>query len=197
MTKNVEAKPANAADQKPVPMAAKPESVEVKPAAAFPTAAVIAQPAKPVVRAARAVKKAPVAALGKASVKVVKPVASKAAGKASVKTANVVVSKAPAKAAPKAAATPAPAKPAAKSAVESKEKIKKPKLVRDSFTMPETEYAALGQVKKSCLKAGIEVKKSELLRAGVALVEGLDLDQLKMVLASLTPLKAGRPKKDK
>ena len=63
--------------------------------------------------------------------------------------------------------------------------------------MPEIEYAVLGQVKKTCLKAGVEVKKSELLRAGVALIEGLDVDQLKMVLASLTPLKAGRPKKDK
>ena len=202
MTKNVEAKPANAADQKLAPMAAKPESVEVKPAAVFPTAAAIAQPAivkKPAVRAARAVKKAPVAALDKTSVKVVKPVASKAASKASVKTANAVAGKAPAKAAPKVAAATAPAKkqPVAKAAAEPKEKVKKPKLIRDSFTMPEIEYAVLGQVKKSCLKAGIEVKKSELLRAGVALIEGLDIDQLKIVMASLTPLKAGRPKKDK
>ena len=193
MTRNVEAKPANAVDQKPAPMAVKPESVEVKPAVAFPTAAAIAQPAiakKPAVRAA---KKAPV----KAAKPAVKPAASKAASKAPVKAASAVISKAVVKAAPKAAVTPAPAKPAAKSAADTKEKVKKPKLVRDSFTMPETEYAVLGQVKKTCLKAGVEVKKSELLRAGVALIEGLDIGQLKMVLASLTPLKAGRPKKDK
>lgn len=194
MTKHAEAQPANAADQKQAPMAAKVESVAAKPAVAFPTAAVIAQPAiekKPVARAVRAVKKAPVAE--KAPARAEKPGAKPAASKASVKTA--AVGKASLKAAPKAAA--APAKPLAKPAAEAREKAKKPKLIRDSFTMPEIEYAVLGQVKKTCLKAGVEVKKSELLRAGVALIEGLDVDQLKMVLASLTPLKAGRPKKDK
>lgn len=195
MTKNTEAKPLNPADQKQAPMAAKIESVEAKPAAAFPAAAVIAQPAivkKPVVRAA---KKAPAIVAEKAPAKAEKSAAKLAAKPAASKT----VSKVPVKAAPKAAAIPAPAKKQVivKPAADTKEKAKKPKLVRDSFTMPEIEYAVLGQVKKTCLKAGIEVKKSELLRAGVALIEGLDIEQLKMVLASLTPLKAGRPKKDK
>lgn len=85
----------------------------------------------------------------------------------------------------------------AKANPEIKEKQKKPKLVRDSFTMPETEYAVLGEVKKACLKAGVEVKKSELLRVGVALVRELDIARLKEVLASLPTLKAGRPKKSK
>lgn len=78
-----------------------------------------------------------------------------------------------------------------------KEKTKKPKLVRDSFTMPETEYAVLGEVKKLCLKAGVEVKKSELLRIGVAHIRQLSLTELKKSIASLVPLKAGRPKKEK
>ena len=104
-----------------------------------------------------------------------------------------MVSKPPAKPAKKEAKQA----PKAKSAVEIKDKIKKAKLVRDSFTMPETEYAALGEVKKSCLKAGVEVKKSQLLRIGVALVRKLDLLQLKEALETLAPLKAGRPKKDK
>lgn len=102
------------------------------------------------------------------------------------------------KPAPKTEPTP-PAKTAqkAKTDAEAKEKAKKPKLVRDSFTMPEDEYAALGEVKKACLKAGIEVKKSELLRVGVALVRQLDNAKLKEILASLPTLKAGRPKKSK
>jgi hypothetical protein len=62
--------------------------------------------------------------------------------------------------------------------------------------MPEAEYQVLGDVKKGCLKAGIAVKKSELLRVGVALIRKLDLAQLKEVLASLPPLKAGRPKNE-
>jgi hypothetical protein len=103
-------------------------------------------------------------------------------------------------------ATVAPAsQPAANGAVEPngldlggfehRDKPRKPKLVRDSFTMPESEYAKLGEVKKACLKSGYEVRKSELLRVGVALVGQMDLDDLKDLLAALPPLKAGRPPK--
>jgi hypothetical protein len=66
-------------------------------------------------------------------------------------------------------------------------------LVRDSFTMPEQEYAVLGAVKQACLKAGFEVKKSELLRIGVALLGQLDAATLRAVLAELPQLKTGRP----
>ena len=77
----------------------------------------------------------------------------------------------------------------------AKDKARKEKLVRDSFTMPEQEYAVLGQVKKACLKAGFEIKKSELLRIGVALISQIDLATLQNVLAGLPQLKTGRPKK--
>ena len=79
--------------------------------------------------------------------------------------------------------------------IDAREKARKPKLVRDSFTMPEQEYAVLGQVKKACLKAGFEIKKSELLRIGVALINQIDLVTLKTVLLALPQLKTGRPKK--
>jgi hypothetical protein len=94
-------------------------------------------------------------------------------------------------------ATSAAEKPRAESSAAPKEKNKKAKLVRDSFTMPETEYKALADVKRDCLKAGIEVKKSELLRVGVALVRQMELEKLKNVLSTLPPLKTGRPKKEK
>lgn len=71
-----------------------------------------------------------------------------------------------------------------------------PRMIRDSFTMPESEYARLGDVKKSCLKAGYKVKKSELLRVGVALVSEMDVMALKDQLAALVPRKAGRPKNE-
>lgn len=120
-----------------------------------------------------------------------RPAAKKAAPAAktgsAVKAISAKVPKAPVKV----------AKPATKPMAESKEKPKKPKLVRDSFTMPEAEYAVLGEVKKACLKAGIEVKKSELLRVGVALIRQLDTVKLKEILAGLPALKAGRPKKSK
>jgi hypothetical protein len=78
---------------------------------------------------------------------------------------------------------------------KDKIKAKKPKLVRDSFTMPEEEYAALGEMKKACLKAGVAVKKSELLRVAVALLNKMDMPELQQALGALTPVKAGRPRK--
>jgi hypothetical protein len=119
--------------------------------------------------------------------------AKKAAGK---KAAATKKSAAQVKAVNKPAA-PAekPAKPASKPA--AKEKVKKAKLVRDSFTMPENEYQVLGDVKKAFLKIGISVKKSELLRAGVALIKAMEIGNLKTVIDGLPPIKAGRPKKEK
>lgn len=125
---------------------------------------------------------------------------AKAAAPATKKAAPAVKPEAAVKAiAAKAPKAPVKAveKPVTKPAAEPKEKPKKPKLVRDSFTMPEAEYAVLGEVKKACLKAGIEVKKSELLRVGVALIRQLDTAKLKEILAGLPALKAGRPKKSK
>jgi len=71
--------------------------------------------------------------------------------------------------------------------------VSRPALVRDSFTMPEQEYAVLAEVKQACLKAGFEIKKSELLRIGVALVGRLDMATLRQVLDGLPQLKTGRP----
>jgi hypothetical protein len=169
---------------KPVAVKAKPVAVKAKPAAAVKPAAAKAA-AKPA-----AAKAAPKAAAAKAA-----PAAAKSAVKPAAKA------KPAAKPALKATAKPA-AKPATKASAKvdavalAKEKARKPKLVRDSFTMPEGEYAVLGQVKKACLKAGFEIKKSELLRIGVALISQIDMATLQSVLAALPQLKTGRPKKD-
>ncbi|WP_426175658.1 hypothetical protein [Massilia sp. TWR1-2-2] len=122
--------------------------------------------------------------------------AAKPAAKPAVKQAAAPVA---ARSTPASADKPkAPRKAAAKAAVpeeQVREKARKSRLVRDSFTMPEHEYEVLGQVKKSCLKAGFDIKKSELLRIGVALISQLDLATLQNVLASLPQLKTGRPRK--
>ncbi len=77
------------------------------------------------------------------------------------------------------------------------DKVKKPKLVRDSFTMPQSEYDVLAQVKKACIAAGVEIKKSELLRIGVALLKNMDAKKIGEAKATLPALKAGRPSKHK
>ena len=80
---------------------------------------------------------------------------------------------------------------------KDKPKAKKQKLVRDSFTMPEAEYEALAEMKKTCIKAGVAVKKSELLRVAVSLLRKMDVPQIEQALGTLTPVKAGRPSKQK
>ena len=101
----------------------------------------------------------------------------------------------------KSSAATLPAAPAANrddvNGGKSRVKAKKVKVVRDSFTMPETEYAAFAEVKKRCLSSGFSVKKSELLRVGMALIRTLDAEALKTWVESLPSVKAGRPRKDK
>jgi hypothetical protein len=62
--------------------------------------------------------------------------------------------------------------------------------------MPEAEYAVFASAKQRCLQAGVEIKKSELLRVGMALVGQLDVATLQAVLASLPQLKTGRPRSE-
>lgn len=78
----------------------------------------------------------------------------------------------------------------------AKEKPKKSKLVRDSFTMPDNEYQAIGDIKRECIKAGFAIKKSEVLRIGVALLKKMPASQIQQALSLLPALKAGRPKKE-
>lgn len=119
---------------------------------------------------------------------------AKSAAKPAVKPAAKPAVKVIAKPASKAPAVKAPAlkKPAVKAV-----KVKKPKLVRDSFTMPQAEYDVLAQVKKACIAAGIEIKKSDLLRIGVAMLQKLDVKKIGEAKAGLPALKAGRPSKNK
>jgi hypothetical protein len=75
------------------------------------------------------------------------------------------------------------------------QKAKKVKLVRDRFTMPSHEYKVLQDIKKAALKVGIELKKSDLLRIGVGMLKNFSVTQLDKARATLTKLRAGRPKK--
>ena len=75
------------------------------------------------------------------------------------------------------------------------EKPKKPKLVRDSFTMPKTEYAVLQELKLRAATLGQPAKKSELLRAGLKALVALSDEALLANLAALPRVKASRPAK--
>jgi hypothetical protein len=75
------------------------------------------------------------------------------------------------------------------------DKPKKIKMVRDSFTMPESEYAKIDELKKKCLQAGVHVKKSELLRAGLLNLSKLSDADLISTMDQVETLKTGRPAK--
>ncbi len=76
-----------------------------------------------------------------------------------------------------------------------KKKQKKVKLVRDSFTMPENDYANIAALKAKCLIAGVHVKKSELLRAGLAYLTKLSNSVLLKTIKQVEKIKTGRPAK--
>ena len=86
-------------------------------------------------------------------------------------------------------------KAALQQAAKKPKKEHKKKVVRDSFTMPQNEYARIAEIKEVCLKAKMHVKKSEVLRAGLKLLAGLNAAQLKQALGSLEKIKTGRPHK--
>ena len=95
------------------------------------------------------------------------------------------------------AARPARNTKAKKVASTSKpEKVKKPKLVRDSFTIPKDEYEVLDELKQRCAKLSQPSKKSELLRAGLKALAAMTDKNLLTAVQAVPSIKTGRPKKD-
>jgi len=174
-------------------MATKPRAVKapIKAVAAKRTVAstpeiarkAAARPAvKPVAKTSRPVARAAVKPVAKTSVKAAaKPAAKPVAKPVAKRSAPLPVALKRAARAVVAAAVPAAGNPS---------------LVRDSFTMPEAEYAVFASAKQRCLQAGVEIKKSELLRIGMALVGQLDVATLQAVLSGLPQLKTGRPRSE-
>ncbi|CAE6870741.1 hypothetical protein [Paraburkholderia domus] len=121
------------------------------------------------------------------------PVAKKAAKpKRSVaaETAPVVKKATKPKRAATAEAAPADAPEAKKAKPPKKEKV-----VRDSFTMPKSDYDKIASLKQTCLDAGVSVKKSELLRAGLMMLVAAAPQRLVAAVSSLETVKTGRPAK--
>jgi hypothetical protein len=90
------------------------------------------------------------------------------------------VAKVPAKTAPKVDIKPA--------------KTKKPKLVRDSLTMPKGEYEVLDLLKKRAAKLQTDVKKTELIRAGIKALAAMTDTAFLAAVKAVPNLKTGRPK---
>ncbi len=127
-----------------------------------------------------------------------KPVAQPVAKKPTAPVKKIAVKPAAPKAATKVAAKPVTvAVKATKEAPASKPaKAKKPKLVRDSLTIPKAEYEVLAVLKMRAAKLGNPIKKTELIRAGIKVLAAMkDQDFLASVKA-VPSLKTGRPNKE-
>lgn len=177
----------------PTPIKAAVASTASKPEA---TAAVLVATPKPAVKAmAKQVAKKPVVKV-KVTAKSVVPTVAKPAAKPKAKP----VAKALPKLAPKAAVK-APVKVTASAALKGKAtkeaKAKKPKLVRDSFTIPKVEYTVLDDLKQRAGKLASAVKKSELIRAGVKALAAMSDAAFLSALKAVPAIKTGRPSKSK
>ena len=102
-----------------------------------------------------------------------------AAKKNSTSGASQVLSKAMAPAKPETTAPPPSAK--------------KSKLVRDSFTIPKAEYTVLDELKQRAAALARPAKKSELLRAGIKILDSLSDAAYLAALAQVPTVKTGRP----
>lgn len=160
--------------------------------ASTPAAVAATEPAvQPTKVEVKAVTTSPAKKTPSAPVKVAEKIMAKRAVPAAAKKAvaapvdpKAVKAVAPQKAAPKPkAAKVAPTRPP------------KIKMVRDSFTFPDTEHKRLVEMKKRLIALGTEVKKGELVRAGLELLAALDNPKLLKAVAGVEKLKTGRPKK--
>lgn len=116
--------------------------------------------------------------------------ASKPAVPPQVKTAQVAKPAKPVKAAkPTKVAKPPKSLKADKPA-------KADKVVRDSFTMPQSDFDIIDRIKLRAIEWKQPVKKSEVLRAGLQALEALSDAKVRALLAGLAPIKKGRPKAD-
>ena len=75
-------------------------------------------------------------------------------------------------------------------------KPKKEKLVRDSFTIPKSEFAVLDQLKRRAGVMARTVRKSELLRAGIKALAAMSDSSFMAALKVVPAIKTGRPAKD-
>ena len=82
------------------------------------------------------------------------------------------------------------AEPAEKPETINQEPITK--VTRDSFTMPSSDYDLISTTRERCLKAGMSVTKSEVLRAGLHALQQLTETEIRDLFGTLEKVKTGR-----
>lgn len=178
----------------------RPSKTAAKPAAKKPAAKPVkAKTAKRIVKAAPVKTKS-------SSIPAKKPVAAVASVKASAQSnaASAAAKKAakPVEKPPLKATATLVAPPTANSVQEKgKDKKSKPakkkreKVVRDSYSIPKSQFAQLKAMRTDLAKTGRIASKSELLRAGLALLFRQSTADVKELIDALTPAPRGKSTK--
>jgi hypothetical protein len=123
-----------------------------------------------------------------------KPPVTAAAKPAPKRAAPAVAKKATTKTVvPKVSAKPAAKKTAKATAKPAK--VKKPKMVRDSFTMPKAEFMVIDALKTRATQLKTAAKKTELIRAGIKALAAMSDSAFLAAIAAVPSLKTGRPAK--
>lgn len=167
--------------------AASPSAQAASTAKALP-----AKSAAPAPAAEKSTSAAPATPARKAAAK--RPVAAKKVAPLSAAIAKPVAK--PAVALATAGAKPAAAPTASAALAAGKlAKDKKPKMVRDSVTIPKAEYMVLDAMKQRAAQLKVMVKKTELIRAGMKHLATLPDAVFLTAIAAVPSLKTGRPSK--
>jgi hypothetical protein len=78
--------------------------------------------------------------------------------------------------------------------IEKQQYEERVKVVRDSFTMPQTDYDLITLLKKRSLQSGFETNKSEILRAGLLSLNQMTEKDFLEKIQTVEKIKTGRPK---
>jgi hypothetical protein len=79
---------------------------------------------------------------------------------------------------------------------EETEALIEEKVQRESFSMPISDFEKLEAVLKKTMRLEVKTSKSELIRAGISLLDALSDEELSTLINALPKVKVGRKKKN-
>ncbi len=71
--------------------------------------------------------------------------------------------------------------------------VQNQKVIRDSFTLPSADYELIAAIRQRCLKSAVNATKSEVIRAGLHILQSLSDEELVQAIERLEKVKTGRP----
>jgi len=78
--------------------------------------------------------------------------------------------------------------------IKNKEsEIHSTRVIRDTFSMPKRDYELINKLKLECLKQGTSMTKSEIIRAGLQVLDNMAASRLKSAVSKVEKIRTGRP----